>query len=460
MAKPFSFPIGKRVKILQQKFAKGLGLPFSEVLPAQQIHQAIIAEGITWRDRIFSPMVTIWAFLSQVLDVDQSARAAVSRVIAYLAASGESCSSDTSAYRQARDRLPESLLARLVRTVAEGLQARSSPLHLWCGRRVFLVDGSSVSMPDTPDNQAQYPQPTAQSKGCGFPVARIVGLFSLATGAIMDLAIGSLLVAEKTLFRRLWTYLRRGDVVVGDRHFCGYADIVLLLLMGVDSLFRKHQRRKDDFRRGQRLGPEDHLVTWTKGVRPDWMTPVQFAALPETLTLREVRFRVEVPGFRSKVITLVTTLLDPVAYPKEKLAELYRERWLAELDLRSVKITMQMDVLRCQKPQRIRKEIWVHLLAYNLIRTLMWQAAAREGRRPLRLSLKGTLQHLLSFTPLLAHTSGSKAKWLYRTLLRVVASEVLPDRPNRWEPRARKRRPKQYALLNQPRQILRDRMVG
>ena len=453
-------PIGRRVKILQKKFAQSVSLPFAEVLPEGQIRQAVEAEGMRWRKRIFEPMVTIWAFLSQVLDGDQTCRAAVARVVAYLAASGERCSPDTSAYCQARDRLPEGLLARLVRTAAEGSEGQVHEEHRWWGRRVWLVDGSSASMPDTPENQAEYPQPSVQRPGCGFPVVRIVALFSLATGMIRDVAMGSLHVAEKTLFRTLWPILRAGDIVVGDRHFCGYADIALLRRQGTDVVFRKHQSRNDDFRRGRRLGRNARLVTWTKGVRRAWLSREEFAALPKQMTLREVRFCTLVRGFRSRQITVVTTLLDPVLYPKEELAELYRERWSAELDLRAVKSTMHMDVLRCLKPQRVRKEIWTHLLAYNLIRALMWKAATQNGRRPLRISLKGALQHYLAFAAALAYSPAAQARRIYERLLEVVATETLPDRPNRCEPRARKRRPKPYKLLTEPRHVLRRRLAG
>ena len=345
------------------------------------------------------------------------------------------------------------LLPNLTRLVAGKLGAKVTDELLWHGRRVRLVDGSSVQMPDTPENQAEFPQPSSQAPGCGFPVARIAALFDLATGALLGLALGALSKCETTLFREIWSVFRLGDVVVGDRFFCDYADIVLLKQRGVDSLFRLHARRKKvDWRDGLRLGRNDRLVVWDKGGHPDWLSPEQFAALPDQLTLRLVGFRCEVPGWRTREIIVATTLTDETAYSSADLAELYARRWDVETDFGHLKTTMKMDLLRTRTPDMIRREIWAYLLAYNLIRTLMWDAADRRRLQPLRLSFKGTIQEMRALWPISFAQSGKDLTAFYEALLRAISFHKVPLRPGRAEPRLRKRRPKNYPLMGAPRQ--------
>lgn len=396
------------------------------------------------------------------MDADPACRKAVARISAYLVAGGRKpCSEDTSAYCQARARLSAGLLPRLTRLVADRQEDSVTEEALWCGRRVRIIDGSSVSMPDTPANQKAYPQPWGQAPGCGFPVARTAALFSWSTGDVLGAAIDSLHVHERTLFHRLWDRLEAGDILLGDRGFCSYADLATLQHRNVDTVLRIVQRKRADFRKGRRLGPGDHLVMWRKpAVRPRWLSPEEFAALPDEILVREIRFRVEIPGFRTREITLVTTLLDPVAYPKEALMALYRDRWLCELDLRHLKVSMQMDVLRGRSPNIVRKEFWAHLLAYNLLRGLMGQAASQGDAPARRLSVKGTLQRLSVLLPRLLDASCDIRERLLDHLSRSIAADVLPDRPNRIEPRARKRRPKPYPLLTMPRAVARRKAVG
>jgi hypothetical protein len=307
-------------------------------------------------------------------------------------------------------------------------------------------------MPDTPKNQAVYPQQKTQKPGCGFPIARILVVFSLSVGTVLEATIGKYegkLTGENSLFRSLHDTLSEGDVVVADRYFGGWSDIALPLGRGIDIVVRKHQSRHTDFRTGRRLGKDDHLISWTRPARPQWMSAEQYATLPKELTLREVRIHVAQKGFRTRSLVVVTTLLDPDEYPPEEIALLYRRRWQAELHLRSLKIVLQMDHLRCKTPERVRNEFWTHLLGYNLIRGVMATAAFQSGRSPWEISFKGTLQTLDQFLPILL-SSVSNAGWC-EALLTAVATHLVGHRPDRFEPRLRKRRPKPYKHLREPR---------
>jgi hypothetical protein len=323
----------------------------------------------------------------------------------------------------------------------------------WLGHRVLTVDGSTIPMADTVANQAEYPQQRNQKRGCGFPIARMVAVFSLAAGTVLEAVLGKYQgkqTGENSLFRSLHRWLQPDDVVLADRYFSGWFDLALLWQRGVHSVVRKHQLRATDFRTGRRLGRHDHLVCWRQPQRPAWMSPESYQTLPDFLTVREVRVLVPQKGFRTKEVIVVTTLLDPERYAAADLATLYRRRWQAELNLRSLKIVMQMDHLRCKAPHRVRNEFYMHLVAYNLIRKMMAMAAAQAGVEPWTVSFKGTLQTLGKFLPLL-HTSLSIETWC-DALLEAIAAHVVGDRPDRFEPRLRKRRPKPYKHLREPRQ--------
>src|SRR5215470_5145701 len=325
---------------------------------------------------------------------------------------------------------------------------------LWCGRRVKLVDGSTAIMADTLANQKAYPQLSSQKPGLGFPIARFVVIFCLATGSVLEAAIGKCQgkqTGENALFRSLWDELEPGDVVLGDRYYSSYFDIILLKQRGVDSVFRLHQRRPCDFRRGRRLGPEDQIVTWLRPARPDWMEEATYEQIPEAMEIRQVRIHVHQPGFRTRVLDLATTLLDHEIYTKSALSTLFRQRWHAELDLRSIKIVLGMDLLRCKTPEMVRKEIWMTLLGYNVIRMVMAQASQEHRCDPRHLSFKGALQTVQEFGPALRAGSAWHRRWLWTIVLSSVAGDAVGHRPNRVEPRARKRRPKPYPLLTKPR---------
>jgi hypothetical protein len=318
-------------------------------------------------------------------------------------------------------------------------------------------------MPDTADNQAVYPQARTQKLGVGFPIMRIVGLLSLGTAAILDLASGPYSgkeTGETALFRALWDSLSSGDIVVGDRYFASYWDLAMLKQRNVDGIYRQHQLRPIDFRRGKRLGRDDHLLVWNKPPRPRWMDEETYRTLDNELTVREVRIRIHRRGWRVEELVVVTTLLDDSLVTREDMAGVYLERWNAEVDLRSIKTTLQMDVLRCKTPEMVRKEISMHLLAYNLIRTVMAQTARLHGLAPREISFKGALQTLNAFRAIYRTTSGTSRERVLSLLMAAIASHSVGDRPGRFEPRAVKRRPKSHALLRVPRHIARNRLAA
>ncbi|MBD2200468.1 MULTISPECIES: IS4 family transposase [Calothrix] len=449
-----------RVTILKDKFNQSLGLPFKELLPYSAIEQALWELKIKYKKRLFDPIVTLWAFLSQVLDTDKSCHNAVSKIIAYLTGEGVKIpSTDTSAYCQARSRLPEKLLENLFIQAAQNLSKKVTTEHLWCGRNVLVIDGSTVSMPDTVENQKEYPQPQTQNPGCGFPIAKIGVLFSLATGAAVALVIDVLNTHDIKLARQLYQFLNPLDILLGDRDFCTYADIVAIKNINCDAVFRKHQARKTSMRKGKIIGECDKLVTWYKPkICPKGLSKDEFDVLPQTITVREIYYYIVIPGFRTQRVSLITTLLDKVTYSTLDIVRLYGQRWDVELDLRHLKTTLGMDVLRCKTPSMVRKEIFVYLLAYNLLRSLMWSAGTTYGTPPLRLSLQGTRHHLNNFIPGLLTATSIKRQRIYCTLLKVIAHKTVSDRPGRSEPRVRKRRPKAYPLMTKPRHQLRKQL--
>src|SRR5262245_47819437 len=456
----------QQVQFLRRQFLQDGGLPLTNVLTEEVIAQALAA--ITgWLDRIYSPLVTLWVFLGQVLSADHSCRAAVARLIAHRLARGQSpCSAETGAYCQARKRLPESFFADVARQTGRSLDGEADPRWLWKRRHVYVYDGSSVTMPDTPANQAEYPQPVAQKPGLGFPLARIAAVFSLACGAALELGICRYAgkgQSELGMLRNLWDLFLPGDVLLADRLMCAWTEMVMLQQRGVDCACRLSSHRKADFRRGKRLGKDDHIVMWPKPQKPRSIDRETYDTLPEFLLVRECRVRVGRPGFRVKVLIVATTLLDANEFTREDLAQLYRARWHAELDLRSLKQALQMDILRCQTPELVRKEIWAHILAYNLIRTIMAQAATRHGLDPRSISFKGAAQTLEAFQPVIALRGEDDPEFrraVYQELLDAIARHRVADRPDRYEPRRRKRRPKPYDRLMKPRHQAKREMLN
>jgi Transposase DDE domain len=412
------------------------------------------------RQRVFSVPVTFWAFLSQILSPNSSCREAVRKVGALLHLEhSRQIDEDTSAYCQARLRLPLQLLKKIGLRITNGLENMSSTAKLWQGRVVKIADGTTLSMPDTAANQKRWPQPNSQKPGCGFPMIRLVGLFSLASGALLQTVTDTFFSNENNLFERLFKFLDPGDVVLTDRNFCSYGNISALLSQKVDVVMRMHQSRPADFRKGKALGKNHRLIRWQKPTKkPRAMSQQQFDLLPAQITLRMLRLHISAPGFRTRKIVLVTTLLDTKLYPPESLTGLYRRRWGVELFFRDIKTTMKMDVLRCKSPAMIERELAMHWIAYNLIRTLMLEASLCYDVALDRLSFKGTVDTLRQWAPVIAGTKAKSKRRsaLINALLWVIATDQVSLRPNRREPRAVKRRPKPFQLLNRPRHRMKD----
>jgi hypothetical protein len=439
-------------------FAQADGLSFHDVLTAQRIAEVAAEEHVCFgaaEADVYSVPVTLWAFLSQVASAAKSCLTAVSRVLMLLNMLGRpACHAGSGAYCKARAKLPVRFLRRLACEVGCQIEDQAADDWRWHRRRVVMVDGSTLSMPDTSANQAAYPQSRSQRPGVGFPLLRWVALLGLATGAVLGTAIGpwrGKQTGETALFRTLLDRLRPGDVLVADRYYCSYWLIALAQARGVQVVFRQHQLRHTDFRRGRHLGRNDHVVTWTKPQCPRWMDVATYEALPDELTMREVRTTITTPGCRVRTLVVVTTFTDAAEYPLEDIVELYHARWNVEIDLRSIKTHMRMEILSCQTPEMVRKEIWAHLLAYNLVRQVMAQAAHEHGLTPRQLSFTGALQTLGEYRMLLLAFTAADLPLLIQQILTAIATHRVGNRPDRCEPRKVKRRPKGYSRLLRPR---------
>ena len=449
-----------QINSIRNSLGQQQGLPFVNLLTPDMLHD-VAGQTTESSEPIYTPLVTLWIFLGQVVDPDHSCRQAVARLLVWLTLQGRpACCAETGAYCKARFRLSEEHLHGLVRSTGAELHGKSQTAWLWKGRRVKIADGTTVIMPDTSENQAEYPQPDGQKPGLGFPMIRLVVLFCLATGAVLDAAVAAYSgkgTGELSLLRSIWDQLQEGEVLLADRLYCSWFEMALLKQRGVDVVLHRHQSRRTDFRTGQSLGQRNHLVRWPKPSRPDWMDQETYASLPKELELRELEVAIQRQGFRTIKLIIITTLLDAQKYLPEDLAEVYWQRWQAELDLRSIKETMQMGELRCKTPAMVRKEIWAHCLAYNLIRGMIAQASAEHGRRPCQISFKGALQTLNAFQYVLS--SSHDVQETYQRLLTAIATHRVGDRPGRVEPRAKKRRKKNYAVLTQPRLQARKRLM-
>lgn len=416
----------------------------------------------TWRERTLGPVATVHAFLLQVLHGNTACDH-----VPHLC--GKKFSGE--AYGQARARLPLALFERLLTAICEALTSCRDETARWCGHRVWLVDGSSCSMPDTPELQTAFGQPGAQKPGCGFPVAHVLALFHAGSGVLQRIVLAPLRTHDMSLVSRVHSALASGDVLVGDRGFCSFVHLAQLCRAGLHGVFRIHQKMIVDFHRGRlHLPPRtrskffkgakglprsrwvkwqghwDQVVEYFKAStnRPKWMTAEEFAALPDSLLVRELKYVIGRPGFRTRLVQIVTTLLDPEAYPAEELAQLYFDRWSVETNLRHLKQTLHMDVLRSKTVAGVTKEVQMLALVYNLVRLVMMESAKRRNVPVDRISFIDSL------------------RWLLQARGGCSIDHLIMNRrrPNRYEPRARKRRPKQYDLLNKPRAELKQLLAG
>ncbi len=448
--------------VIADSFLQDPGLPFASVLDGESIQRIFREEGTLFgQEDIFSTQMVLWAFLAQTLRDGKgvACSAAVADIATYLLQTGQRPpSGDTGDYCRARAKLSLTALQRLVRESAHQLEGQIDRSWLWKGRHAKLVDGFTFTLPDTPENQAVFPQIGAQRPGVGFPIARVCTVMSLATACVCDLALGPYEgkeTGENALLRGLLETFEEKDVVVFDRHYCSFLMLALLSRRGLHVCARRHQRRHSDFRRGRRLGPGDHLVTWTRPKKPKWMSQEEYDRIPETLTLREVQFQVTVPGRRTETLTVITTLTDPQAYSREDLAELYGFRWNVELDIRHIKQTLHLDHVRCKTPEMVRRELWVTLLAYNLIRKVIATSAAVHGKPPRQLGFTLACQSILASWMLFSTGSCDDSCAMYQMMLAHMAANEVADRPGRIEPRVLKRRRHRYPLMQRPREQLR-----
>jgi hypothetical protein len=443
---------------VRARFARDQGLPFADTLSELSILDALNEHGVRFRDRLFNPVTTIWGFLSQVLSEDHSCRDTVSRIMAHRIASGlEPCSPNTASYCNARARLPVAVLRSLAKHTARQLHDSLPDEWKWHGRSVFIVDGSHVSMPDTEANQASYPQPEVQKPGLGFPLARLLVVLSLASGACLDLAMAPYAgkgTGETTLLRKMYGLLQRGDVLVADALFDNYFLVWELRQRGIELVARVQAERVGS--QTVESSSDSDIIAWRRPGCPRGMSWETYLSYPETMTMRQVSVDARDKNNRAKQFKVITTILD-VSIDGVQIGALYERRWDGEVDLRSIKSIMKMAILRCKTPEMVEKEIWAYLLAYNLLRTVMAVAAKENGVEPRKISFKGAKQVLTAFAPKLEAARPEQRAELVDALLKAVAYHRVGNRPGRWEPRARKRRPKPGNRLMQPRRVAKQK---
>lgn len=448
-----------KIASLKQKSFKQIGEIFDRFIPKKYLKPEV--SGSMSRRSIFSKENTFWAFFGQIIDADGGCQEVVRKLQSYASLKGIKIpSSSTASYCTARKKLDEETLTDIFQhTSVRGDQTTKTGLLE--NRRVIVVDGTGLSMPDTDENQSVWPQSATQKPGCGFPSARVCACFSLESGALLSYEIGNKKNHELPLLRKQWKTFRAGDIFLGDKGFCSYYDTAKLKEQGVDSVITLARRKPvSESTCQQILGPNDLLIKWN---RPKYTPQLSYSRetleeLPEELTLRQIRVVVDQPGFRTKEFYIVTTLLDPSRYPSEEIASLYLKRWDVELFFRDIKISMGMDILRCKSPEMIRKEILMNLIAYNCIRRLMYEAAEKAEIHVRDISFKGSLQAIRSWSPQFNREKLSRTERykLLNDLYEAVTGKPLKQRPGRSEPRCRKRRPKAYQLLTKPRHEMKD----
>ena len=445
--------LGRRTaRALRQTTLAQLQTQLRDLLPAALLSSE--DEGPNSRERIYTLRLTFECFLWQLLKPKTSCREVVRQVQALFQLHGKGpVDEGDSAYVQARLRLPRERLEKALSATAQTADRRVGATGQLQGRPVKVVDGSTTQLPDTAENQKRYPQPATQKPGCGFPVLKFVVLFSLASGALLNVFMGNLHHHDLRLLRGLWEQLKRGDILLGDRAYGEYTTLAGLPRQGVDVVARLHHRRKVDFRKAERLGRNDGLFVWRKGCQQsEILSAEEWALLPAQLTVRIIRFTTTIRGFRSRRVTLVTTLLNPKLYPAQDLMGLYAWRWRLELCLRDLKTTLGMEVLRCKTPDMAEKELLAYLVAHNLIRCVMAEAVARAPVALERVSFKGSVDALRQYSAAIAQARNrNMRRQLWEDLLGNLVRDLVRKRPHRTEPRAVKRRPKPYPLLNQPR---------
>lgn len=450
----------KDFAVVRGKFANDNGLPFGRLLTQDYVLSVLSDEGHKYRQRVFCPLVTLWAWLSQCLSQDKSLNECVSRIVAHRVSTGlPPCSASSAAYSKARDRFPLAIMERMAKEIGAAVHNSADGGWHWRGREVFLADGTGLSMPDTPENQLAFPQVKSRPQGLGFPVMRAVALISFSTGAVVDFDFApheGKGTGEGNLLRGMLDTLKVGDIIVADRLFPSYITLGAMKQHGIDMVSISHVTRDVDFSAGMQLGENDHIVEWKRPRYRSSMPKAELRKLPETVAVREFLIDIEGRDGRREQAIVVTTITDP-SIPQKELADLYWRRWHAELDLRSIKQSMHLDVLRCKTPEMVAKEIFAHLLAYNLLRGVITEAAKRTGTTPRMLSVKGAMQAVESFTPAMMATDAGEV--LYNAFLTTVSTHRVGNRPGRMEPRYKKRRPAWDQYMTIPRSESKRRLA-
>ena len=445
---------------VEEKLRCASSLVLDLLLPQAEVIRICEELKYEFRDRLFNPMITVWMFISQVLSADHSCQQAVTRLNAWRVSRGMTrVSSETTSFCKARGRLPEQLFERLLAWTAQRCEQAANSAWFFQGRIVEMADGWTVTMADTRDNQREYPQMRSQRPGCGFPIARMIGVFSLATGAINLTALGPYQgkkTGETSLLRSVLDRILPGRILLADRYYASFWLLALSEMRQIDLVARVHQLRRVDFRRGLKQGYLDQLVAYPKPGRPSWMSVSEYEQYPNSILVRHLKYKVEQKGFRTREITLATTLLDAATYHADELAKLYRRRWQVELHIRSLKAQMQMDHLRCKSPQMVRKEIHCHMIGFNLVRAAMLASALKFKLCPSRLSFTGAMQAVEEFASSLRLQSGRRAEQ-WANLLETISELTVGHRPGRQENRELKRRQKNYKLMQTPRNPNRNR---
>jgi hypothetical protein len=430
---------------------------FADILPSALLLPASPG-GPRRRKRVYPHVRTFWCFLWQCLTPQTACRHVVRQVQALFKLSGgPSISSEDGAYCRARLRLCPQVLWTALQATAQALQRLAPGSQLLGGRCLKVIDGSSVSAPDSVKNRKAYPKIQSTYDGLGFPMMRIVVLFCLASGAIVSVLTGNLLTSELSLFYQMMPQLKVGDIILGDRGFGNFVVVGLLQQFKIDFIGRS-LRKVDGRRRLRRLGHNDWLVQWKRTTNPSSiLSPDQWAEFPKQLTVRIVRGSLGRKGFRIRQVTLVTTLLDPQLYPAQEILQAYLRRWRLEMCFDDLKTTMGMEMLRCQSPAMLQKELLMYLIAHNLIRLVIIQAAQTHRVSVERISFKGSIDALRQFTQAICQApTKRKRRLLWQELLRALAEDLLPERPGRREPRAIKRIKHKYPRLNCSRHKFKD----
>jgi hypothetical protein len=443
----------KDFRVVRDKFAKDDALPFGRLLRRDYVLSVLEDEGHKYRQGVFCPLVTLWGWLSQCLSQDKSLNEAVTRILVNRVATGlPACSASSASYSNARQRFPLSVMTRLAKEIGRNVHNSASDAWHWRGREVFLVDGTGLSMPDTQELQEVYPQLTTQAPGIGFPMMRAVAMISLSTGAVIDFAFDKTSgkgTGEGNLFRAMLDRVNRDDIIVADRLYPSFRSIAALQLRGADMVSVSHHARKIDFTKGVQLGENDHIVEWHQERQLNRRVPSEeLDSLPKSVFVREFLIDVDGRDGGKEQAIVVTTITDPTV-PQQEISDLYWRRWNCELDLRSIKQSMHLDVLRCKTPEMVAKEIFCHILAYNLLRGVMTASAKRTGVMPRQLSVKGAMQAVESFTPAMMATNAGEV--LYDAFLTTVSAHRVGNRPGRLEPRFKKRRPAWGEYMTIPR---------